>query len=89
MFKKHSKGKSLYPIVQSVPSNKTIRSLGLQFIPSSLTSNNSRERIAIQESGLFNSKEWITNPWERIHEIRYNDLLMAYFENLHVPLGLS
>ena len=47
------------------------------------------ERIAIQESGLFNSKEWITNPWERIHEIRYNDLLMAYFENLHVPLGLS
>ena len=60
--------------------NNMIRSLGLQFVPSVLTSNNWRERIAIRENelsqsmewfttrenGLSNSREQITNPWVRV-----------------------
>ena len=44
--------------------------------------SNSRERIAIRENELSNSRERITNPWERVCKIRYNDLLMAFFENV-------
>ena len=51
--------------------------------------SNSRERIGIRENELSNSRERITNPWERITNRWDDDLLMTFFENPHVPSGLS
>ena len=57
---------------------------------------NSREQIAIRENGLSNSRKQITNPWERItnpwERIAQFDItiyLWLFFENPHVPSGLS
>ena len=58
---------------------------------------NSRERIAIRENELSNSRERIINPWERItnpwERIAQFDitiyLFFFFFENPHVPSGVS
>ena len=56
--------------------------------------SNSKERITIRENGLSNSREGITNPWERIAQFDITIYLRFFlfgffFENPHVPSGLS
>ena len=45
--------------------------------------------MAIRENELSNSRERITNPWERIEQFVITIYLIAFFENPHVPSGLS
>ena len=52
--------------MQFVLSIWKIHYLGLQFVPSILTSNNWKERIAIRENASSYSRKRITNPRERI-----------------------
>ena len=58
--------------------------------------SNSREQIAIPENEFSNSMERITNPWERITnpwewiaQFVITIYLWLFFENPHVPSGLS